>query len=56
VEKGGSGAIWTKKQLPDFENFLQDIDDIGKFVSNVFAKVCKKVATMVFSVFTVYKL
>jgi hypothetical protein len=35
---------------------LQDIDDVGKFVSNVFAKVCKEVATMVSSVPTVYKL
>jgi hypothetical protein len=56
VERGGSGAIWTKKQLPGFEDFLQDIDDVGKFVSNVFAKVCKKVATMVSSVPTAYKL
>jgi hypothetical protein len=56
VERGRSGAIWTKKQLPGFEDFLQDIDDIGKFVSNVFAKVCKEVATMVSSVPTAYKL
>jgi hypothetical protein len=56
VERGGSGAIWTKKQLPGFEDFLQDIDDVSKFVSNVFAKVCKEVAIMVSSVPTAYKL
>jgi hypothetical protein len=56
AKRGGSGAIWTKKQLPSFEDFLQDIDDVGKFVSNVFIKVCKEVATMVSSVPTVYKL
>jgi hypothetical protein len=56
VERGGSGAIWIKKQLPGFENFLQDIDDIGKFVSTVFAKVYKEVATMVSLVPTAYKL
>jgi hypothetical protein len=56
MKRDGSGAIWTKKQLPGFEYFLQDIDDVGKFVSNIFAKVCKEVATIVSSVLTVYKL
>jgi hypothetical protein len=56
VERGGSGAIWTKKQLSSSEDFLQNIDDIGKFVSNIFAKVCKEVVTMISSVPTVYKL
>jgi hypothetical protein len=35
---------------------LQDIDDVGKFVSNIFAKVYKEVTTMVSLVPTVYKL
>jgi hypothetical protein len=56
VERDGSGAIWTKKQLPGFEDFVQDIDDVGKFVSNIFVKVCKEVATMISSVPTAYKL
>jgi hypothetical protein len=47
VKRGGSGAIWTKKQLPGFEDFLQDIDDV---------EICKEVATMVSSVPTAYKL
>jgi hypothetical protein len=50
VERGGSGAIWTRKQLPGMEHFLQDIDEVGNFISSIFTKVCLTVADQVFSV------
>jgi hypothetical protein len=50
VERGGSGAIWTRKQLPSMEHFLQDIDEIGNFISSIFTKVCSAVADQVSSV------
>ena len=37
IERGSSGAIWTKKNLPGFEGFLEAIDPIGKFVSSIFS-------------------
>jgi hypothetical protein len=50
VERGGSDAIWTRKQLSDMEHFLQDIDKVGNFISSIFTKVCSAVADQVSSV------
>jgi hypothetical protein len=50
VERGDSDVIWTRKQLSSMEHFLQDIDEVGNFISSIFTKVCPAVANQVSSV------
>lgn len=47
IERGGSGRIWTRKQLEGLEGFIEDISPVGEFVSNVFAQLCSEVAKQV---------
>jgi hypothetical protein len=47
VERGDFSAIWTKKQLPDIEDFLQDIDEVGNFINSIFTKVYLAVADQI---------
>ena len=37
IERGRSGTVWTCKELLKLEGFLTDIDEIGRFVSDIFS-------------------
>jgi hypothetical protein len=50
VKRGGFDAIWTRKQLSGIEDFLQDIDEVGNFISSIFTKVCPTVTNQISSV------
>jgi hypothetical protein len=56
VKRGGSGVIWTRKQLPGMEDFLQDIDKVGNFISSIFTKVYPAVANQVSSIDPIIRL
>ena len=53
LERGGSGKIFTVK---GDKQMLESIDEVGKFVSEVFSKVCEEVAINVRQVPQQYKL
>ena len=44
VECGGSGKVWTTKYPKHFEHFLEDMNEVGQFLSNFFAHVCIEIA------------
>jgi len=44
VERGGSGRIWTVKSYPHCTGFLEEIREVGQFVSDLFSRVCLEVA------------
>ncbi len=48
--RGGSGKIFTVKVD---KQILENIDEVGKFVSEVFSKVCEEVAVNVSSTSTI---
>ena len=44
VERGGSGKIHTTKHNKHCDYFLEAIEEVGQFVSEVFRQVCPEVA------------
>lgn len=44
VERGGSGAVWTKKSPPGLETFIEDIDEIGTYINTIYKIICKEEA------------
>jgi hypothetical protein len=56
VERGGSGKIWTARDHLNCKGFLDDIHEVGQFVSSLFRKVCVEVAYNVANVPANYKL
>lgn len=43
IERGGSGKIWTRKNEV-CPGFLEDIEEVGQFLSKIFIKLCPEIA------------
>jgi hypothetical protein len=56
VEHSGSGKIWTRREHQECLSFLEEIDTVGRFISEFFAKVCVEMAMLVSCVLALYKL
>ena len=56
IERGGSGSIWTYKNREECKGFMEEIDEIGKFMNALFMLLCPEITHAVAQIPDRYKL